>query len=174
MKKRSAKKRIARKKNVRVKKNAWRAALVFIACLIVVYVAALAGTYYTSQGVRAAWYESVRPSITPPSYVFPVVWNILFALLAISLFAAWSNANLRQRTSVLALYVTNLVLNVLWSAFFFGMQSPLLAFIDLIVLWLSIAGIFFYTWKISKAAALAVVPYLLWVTFAGVLNFLSI
>ena len=126
------------------------------------------------NSVNSSWYESIRPSITPPNWVFPVVWNILFFLIAISLYL--SLITVKDKTLKLKLKIVfgiNLFLNVLWSFFYFYLKKPDFAFFELIFLWLSIISMIYITWKINKKSAWLLVPYLLWVSFAGILNYLS-
>jgi len=143
-----------------------------IICFVIVYLTAFLGGIFTSKETSGAWYDSVRPSITPPNYVFPIVWNILFFLIAVSLYIAWDSG--KDRLLVGFVFGANFVLNILWSVLYFGLRNPLLAFFEIIVLWLSICSMIYVCWKIDRKAAWLLVPYLLWVGFAIVLNYLSI
>lgn len=145
-----------------------------IICLAIVYAVALAGSFFTSKSVKTDWFESIRPSITPPSYVFPIVWNILFFLIALSLYFAWTNSKKRQKLPIAAAFCINFALNISWSFFYFYLKSPLLAFINIIALIISIAFMIIVAKKASKTSAYLLIPYLLWVCFASVLNFLSV
>ena len=145
---------------------------VLILCLLFVYLAAFIGSIFSSTNVNSEWYYSVKPAITPPSWVFPVVWNILFFLIGLSLFFALIKSNKKQKIKVAILFSINLFLNVLWSFFFFFLQNPTLAFADLILLGFSIIVIILFIKKIEKKSALLLIPYLLWISFAGVLNYL--
>jgi len=153
------------------KKTNWK---VLIISLIIVYGIAFLGSIFTSSKVNTDWYNSIRPAITPPNYVFPIVWNILFFLIAISLYLAWTNSNKKQKTKVTVVFGINLILNVLWSLLYFGLQNPFYAFIDLILIWFSILAMIKITSTISKKASYLLLPYLFWVSFAGILNWLSI
>jgi len=143
---------------------------VLIICLIVVYAIAFAGSLFTN--IDSGWYDSVKPSITPPNYVFPIVWNILFFMIALSLYFAWISANKKQKKEVASVFAINLFLNLLWSFFFFKLQRPSLAFAELVVLEASILAMILTTQKVNKESSYLLIPYLLWVTFAGVLNYL--
>jgi len=136
---------------------------ILITSFVLVYLTAFLGSLFTDTG---SWYESIKPSITPPGYIFPIVWNILFFLIAISLYLAWI------KKQPLTFYFVNLILNLAWSAIFFGLKMPLLAFFELILLWISIIFLIKINWR--KTSGYLLIPYLLWVTFAGVLNFLII
>jgi len=145
---------------------------VLIASLLIVYLVAAVGSIFTSGNTSGEWYESIKPSITPPSWVFPVVWNILFFLIAISLYLAWISG--KKKKIIVIVFGINFLLNILWSLLYFKMQNPLYAFIELIFLWLSILLMIIVTYKINKTSSYLLIPYLLWVSFAGILNWLSI
>jgi tryptophan-rich sensory protein len=145
----------------------WR---VLILSLILVYAIAFLGGLFTSPVTSSEWYDSIRPSITPPNWVFPIVWNILFFLIAISLYLAWISAKENQKQIVATVFGINLALNLLWSIFFFGLQRPSLAFAELLVLEASIIIMMIKINPINKTSAYLLIPYLLWVAFAGILN----
>lgn len=145
---------------------------VLIICLIVVYSIALIGSLFTSQNIDASWYESIKPSITPPNFVFPIVWNILFFLIALSLYFSWIKATKKQKKKIAIVFGINFILNILWSVLFFTMKNPVFSFAELLFLILSIKLMIFTTWKINRISSYLLIPYLLWVTFAGVLNYL--
>jgi tryptophan-rich sensory protein len=163
-----------KKRQVKSKKGLNKIAI-FLLCLITVYIFAIAGSIFTSSQTQTAWYQNNKPSLTPPNFIFPIVWNILFFLIALSLFFAWTNAkNKKQKRKTDILFALNLLLNTLWSFLFFGLQNPLAAFIELIFLWLSILSLIIGMWKISKASSYLLIPYFLWVSFAAILNFMFI
>ncbi|MBU1129068.1 MAG: tryptophan-rich sensory protein [Nanoarchaeota archaeon] len=151
-------------------KTNWK---VLILCLIIVYLVALIGSIFTSPNTSTDWYNSVRPSITPPNWVFPIVWNILFFLIACSLYLAWINSKNKDKPKLIWVFGINFFLNILWSVLYFGLKNPLLSFFELILLEASIVGMILITKKISKKASYFLWPYLIWVAFAGILNFLS-
>ncbi len=145
-----------------------------ITSLIVVCAVAVVGSLFTSSSVESEWYESIKPSITPPNWVFPVVWSILFFLIALSLYIVWTSANKENKGKIFLAYGINFVFNIMWSVSYFGLKDPLAAFIDLIFLFLSVLYILVFSWKIDRRASYLLIPYLLWVGFAGILNYLSI
>jgi len=147
---------------------------IFILCLVVVYLAAFFGSIFTSGSVNDEWYLSIKPSITPPNWVFPFVWNILFFLIAVSLYLVWTGVRKEKKKWVVFIFGGNLILNVLWSFLFFGLQNPLFAFVDLILLWASILVMIFFSYSINKKSSFLLLPYFIWVSFAGVLNFLIV
>jgi len=128
----------------------------------------------TGDNTKSEWYESIKPSITPPSYVFPIAWNILFFLIAVSMYFAWISSAKKEKKNIIFFYGLNFALNMSWSLFYFTLRNVLVAFIDIIFIWISILSIIIYTWKVDRKAAYCMIPYLLWVSFAAVLNFLSL
>jgi len=146
----------------------------FVTCLIIVYAVAGIGSFFTSKNTSSTWYESIKPSITPPNYVFPIVWSILFFLIALSLYFTWNDAkNRKTKEKIKWIFGINFALNIFWSAFYFGMKNPVLAYYDLIALWASICIMILFTSNINRKASYLLIPYLIWVAFAGILNYLS-
>jgi len=142
--------------------------------LIFVFAVAFLGNLFVGDGVNSDWYDSIRPSITPPDWTFGVVWPILYILIAVSLYLAWINVKDNKQESVLFIvFGINLIANGLWSCLFFNLKSPLFAFFDLIFIWITIILMMFYTWKLNRRATYLLIPYFLWVSFAGVLNFMA-
>ncbi len=151
-----------------VRKN-WK---VLVICLFIVYAVAFVGSMITYKNANVEWYNSTKTALTPPNFVFMIVWNILFFLIAFSLFFSWTNAKKKQKMKIGLVFGINFVLNMLWSILFFEFKRPDLAFFELIALWASIVSMIYATWKIDKKSAYLLVPYLLWVSFAGVLNYI--
>lgn len=118
-------------------------------------------------------YESfIKPNFTPPAWVFPIVWPILYFLMAVAAYRVW----LRGRGSIsstkaLTLYFIQLTLNFLWTIIFFRFRLIGLAFIELMLLLIFILLTTFEFFRIDKVAGFLMIPYILWVSFAGVLNF---
>ncbi len=148
--------------------------LVLVCSLVIVYGAGFLGSLVTIGEVNGAWYTSVKPSITPPSWIFPWVWNFLFFLIALCLWRSWMRATEREKQHVAFWYGINLVLNVAWSFLYFRHHAPAAAFIDLILLWVSIIGMMVVSYRIRPKYVWFLVPYLAWVSFAGILNYLSV
>lgn len=110
-----------------------------------------------------------QPALSPPSWVFPVVWTILFTLMGISA----ARVYLKNRTNKgLIVYGIQLIVNLLWSIIFFNLRAFLFSFIWLLLLWILIIIMIMEFAKTDKLAAYLQVPYLLWVTFAGYLNYM--
>jgi benzodiazapine receptor len=146
------------------------------ALTIVLFVAAcelagIIGSVFTMPSIPG-WYAGlVKPSFNPPNGVFGPVWTTLYALMGL---AAWMVYDKRAKSpasrKALAVFVAQLIFNVLWSIAFFGAHQILGAFVVIVALWVLIAGTIRLFWKISKPAGLLLGPYLLWVSFAAVLN----
>lgn len=117
------------------------------------------------------WYQSLqKPAWQPPDWLFAPVWTVIFALIALSAAQAWLKMP-KQRDWILGLYALNSFLNILWSALFFKLKRPDLALVELVPFWLSIALLITFVRPGSRLAAWLLVPYLAWVTFAGILNY---
>jgi len=147
---------------------------IFLACMLIVYLIAFFGSIFTSDSVNSDWYQSIRPAMTPPNWVFPIAWTILFFLIGLSMYLAWMSGDKNKRKIVIIVFTVNLILNLIWSFFYFRLQNPLLGFIDIILILASIVWMIASLRKINKTSSLLLVPYLLWVCFAAVLNYLSI
>jgi len=146
-----------------------------IICLVIVFSVAFIGGLFTSSATSSEWYKSIKPAITPPNYVFPIVWNILFFLIALSLYSSWTNSkNKVDKKKIAIVFGINFFLNIFWSYLYFGIRNPFFSFIEIIVLWFSILWMIHTSYKIDKKAGWLLVPYLLWVGFAIILNYLSI
>ena len=144
----------------------------FIVCLVLTFSAAFVGSIFTGRAVPN-WYADLnKPFFTPPDWLFGPVWTILYLLMAISAFIVWQKglANPAVRVALI-LYLIQLILNALWSVIFFGLKLPLAAFIEIILLWSAIGLTILAFVGVSITAALLLVPYILWVSFAAVLNF---
>ncbi|CCB66428.1 MULTISPECIES: TspO/MBR family protein [unclassified Hyphomicrobium] len=115
------------------------------------------------------WYAALnKPSWTPPNWVFPVAWTILYILIAIAGWLAWRAGGW---TPALLAWGAGLVLNALWSYLMFGRHDIALALADLVALWGAIVVFIITAWPVSRGASYLFLPYLAWVTFAGALNF---
>lgn len=118
-------------------------------------------------------FESInKPPLSPPGWLFPVVWTILYVLMGIAAYLVFtSDASKKQKNTALLVYGIQLFFNFLWSMIFFNREDYLFAFIWLVILWALILANIILFYRISKPAGILLIPYLLWVTFAGYLNF---
>ncbi len=117
--------------------------------------------------------ELPKSSLTPPPWLFPIVWGILFLLMGIGAARVWLAPDSPEKGKGLWFFVFQLIFNFFWSLLYFNMQWFGVAFIWLIVLWILIAGMAYNFYQMDKAAGLLQVPYLLWVAFAGYLNYVT-
>lgn len=131
----------------------------------------LAGTPFTLSAIPS-WYSTLdKPFFAPPHWLFAPVWTILYLLMGISLYLIWEKGTKKKLVrKALQLFIVQLFLNLIWTPLFFGLRSPLLALIDIIVLWICIVVTIRMFAPISKVAGYLLVPYLAWVTFATFLN----
>ena len=152
--------------NVRIR-DIWKLVVSIIACLA----AGAIGSIFTRQAIPT-WYATLeKPAFNPPNWVFMPVWTLLYILMGIAAFLVWRKGlENRQVRIALIVFLVQLVLNALWSVAFFGLESPLYGVVVIAALWVAILFTVLKFYRISLAASVLVWPYLLWVTFAAVLN----
>jgi len=166
--------------------------------IIICELAGIVGSSFTIPEIGApsgSWYKNLHtPGFNPPNWIFGPVWTLLFVLMGISLYLVWSKkfvvanefkgkqnkiwnslskellSGSWQKANIVLIFITQLVLNVLWSIIFFGMHSPGAAFFEILMLWFAILFTIINFYRVSKTAALLLLPYILWVSFAGILN----
>ena len=140
--------------------------------LLVLLVITFAAAFIGSRYMPGEWYAQIaKPSWTPPNAIFGPVWTILYIMMAIAAWLVWRLKGISGAKLALLFFVIQLILNALWSYFFFGRHDIVLAFIDIVILWLFILLTLIAFWKQNKFAGILLIPYLLWVSFASVLNF---
>lgn len=146
--------------------------LKFIISILVCQLAGGIGAIFTTPQI-GGWYSNLtKPSFNPPNWIFGPVWTLLFILMGIALFLVWDKAgDNKEKIKAFYAFFIQLALNILWSVLFFGLQSPGASFIEIIILWMAILVSLVYFYRISKIAGLLLLPYLLWVSFAGFLNY---
>jgi len=155
-----------------MEKNTLIAASKLITSIIICQLAGVLGSIFTRPAIPT-WYATLKkPSFTPPDGVFSPVWITLFVLMGIAAFLVWNKGLSDQRVKIaLSIFVVQLILNFLWSVMFFGLRSPLVGLIEIVVLWIAILLSILYFLKVSNIAGILLIPYILWVSFAAVLNF---
>jgi tryptophan-rich sensory protein len=130
---------------------------------------AIAGMF-TSQSVPD-WYATLnRPSFNPPNWIFGPVWTVLYILMGISFFVVWKQKVGKARNLAISIYFLQLLLNFAWSFIFFHFNMIGLALVEIALLWFAIILMLVLFYRIKPMAAYINIPYLLWVSFAGVLN----
>lgn len=142
---------------------------VVVAALSAIVVAAIGG----SLTVVGPWYYSLKkPDWTPPDAAFGIVWTVIFALAALSAVIAWRrDPSPGRRKWMIALFAINGLLNILWSLIFFRLQRPDHAMVEVVALWLSVLALIVFLYRSSLLASLLLVPYLVWVGAAALLNY---
>jgi len=159
-------------------------ALILVSSIGLCLAAGALGSLFTSQSV-AGWYQFLaKPAFNPPDWLFGPVWTTLFILMGIAFYIVLSKRHSskkherqnryekqnRQIRSAEIIFMIQLGLNVLWSGLFFGLRSPTLALVEIIILWLAILATVVRFARVSRPAAYLLLPYLIWVSFAVVLN----
>ena len=143
--------------------------LKLIISLLLPQIAGGLGAFFTITSVQS-WYMTInRPSWNPPSWLFGPVWTTLYIFMGIACYLIWKSENPLKK-QLLTLFAIQLVLNALWSPAFFGAESPILGLIVIIPLWISILICVIRFKQVSRWASGLMIPYLLWVSFATVLN----
>ena len=150
-----------------MKQAKWKAyALWILICEVVGVVSGL----LSRAGIELYNQTVAKPPFTPPSWVFPVVWTILFALMGISAARVSLSEPSVSRSWGLNLFTAQLIVNFFWPLFFFNLQAYVFSFIWLLILWILVAATIWIFYKVDTTAAWLLVPYLAWLTFAAILN----
>lgn len=138
--------------------------------LVACYAAAALGGVATASSV-GTWYETLRkPTFNPPSWVFGPVWTILYGMMAVAAWLVWRDVEAPATRLPLLLFAVQLALNIIWSWLFFGLRQPGWASLEIALLWLAIAATLVAFRRVQPLAGWLLVPYLLWVSFASILN----
>ena len=143
-----------------------------IVSISICQIAGIIGSIFTSPSI-SGWYADLqKPLFNPPNWIFAPVWILLFTLMGISLYLILKE-NLNDNTVKIgiAIFSFQLILNIGWSFLFFSLQNILYALFEIIILWFAILLTISQFWKINKKSSYLLIPYLLWVTFAAILNF---
>jgi len=143
------------------------------ASIAVCQMAGVIGSAFTIPHITS-WYNFLnKPAFAPSGSVIGVVWLVLYTLMGIAFYLVWTkDFKRREVKGAMDSFGVQLILNVVWSFLFFCLRSPLYGLVGIIALWLAIAYTMLRFWKVSKTATYLLVPYILWVTFAGYLNLL--
>jgi len=139
----------------------------------IVFVFAAIGSFFTSSAINS-WYVTVnKPVITPPNWFFPIIWTTLYILMALSLYLVWLKG-LKKNLLAATLFISQLFLNALWCALFFGFKQFLFGLIEIVFLWFNILAATIEFWHIDRKSAYLLFPYLAWVLLATMLNFMFV
>lgn len=136
-----------------------------------IFVCSLAGIF-GAQFEPGTWYDLLqKPSWTPPNWIFPVVWPILYIMMGISAWLLWKMKEVALGGTEFTWFFVQLVLNALWSWIFFGMNLIATGLAEILLLWIAILFTIFLFWSRNRLAGWLLIPYLLWVSYASALNF---
>lgn len=138
--------------------------------LVVTFVAAAIGAA-ASVNANEFYSQLVQPAWAPPAWVFGPVWSVLYLAMGIAAWLVWRTAGFGSARKALTLFLVQLALNSLWSWLFFGWHQGALAFANILLLWILIAATLIAFYRAQALAGWLLIPYLLWVSFATVLNF---
>lgn len=126
-----------------------------------------------TQSSVNTWYPTLnKPFFTPPNAVFPIAWSTLYVFMGIAAGLVWARIDVQTELvkKGLKFFAVQLALNMLWSYLFFGLKNPLIALVEVVLLWLMIYETWYVFKKVDRIAGWLFVPYLAWVTYASVLN----
>lgn len=127
-------------------------------------------SYFTLNSIES-WYMTLnKPFFNPPNWIFWPVWTLLYILIWISFYIVWNKWFWKNKNKLKAVYFLQLFLNFTWSISFFYLENPLLGLINIISLWILIIYNIILFYKVDKKAGFLLIPYLLWVSFASILN----
>jgi len=147
-----------------------RSILRLVACFALCFAVGWLGTLATLPKI-ASWYATLnKPWFTPPNYLFPIAWNTLYALMAISLWRLWEASRGDARRRAITLFLIQLAVNLAWPWIFFGAESMRGGLVTILVLDVAVVMTFLAAWKVDRFAAGLLLPYLLWIGYATALN----
>ena len=154
-----------------MKKTSKESIKLFFYSIVPITILSYISGQFTKTSVNG-WYKTInKSSLTPPDITFPIVWSVLYLMIAI---AFWQLLVLKRKgkipTSAITYFLLQMLFNLLWSPFFFAMQSPLLGMIIIVPLWIFIGLTILASYKAAKHVAFLLVPYFIWVSFAVYLN----
>ncbi|MBU2677743.1 MAG: tryptophan-rich sensory protein [Gammaproteobacteria bacterium] len=138
--------------------------------LVVTFAAAGIGARASIEA-KSFYDQFVQPAWAPPPWLFGPVWTALYALMAIAAWLVWRSGGFRTHRVAFALFFVQLAVNALWSWLFFAWNLGALALVEVVLLWILIVATVRAFWRVRPVAGMLLIPYLLWVSFAAVLNF---
>jgi len=148
-------------------KNTWKLIVSVIGCELV----GILGTPFTISAIPT-WYATLnKPFFAPPNWLFGPAWTLLYFLMGVAFYLIWKQGWQKKKNRIAVKYfLAQLALNFIWSPIFFGLRAPLLGLIVIVAMWIMIAATMKKFYPLSKLAFYLLVPYLLWVSFATLLN----
>lgn len=146
-------------------------AIKLLISILISFLAGAIGSIFTFSSIPT-WYAALnKPSFNPPNFLFGPVWTVLYVVMGISLFLIWNSEKKENKKIAITIFGIQIFLNALWSIVFFGLKNPLAALFVIAALYIFIILNIVKFYKINKVAGLILIPYLLWVSFASVLNY---
>lgn len=145
--------------------------LKLIICIAGCELVGVLGAFFTTSAITD-WYAYLnKPFFSPPNWIFGPVWTILYFLMGVSLYLVLQNGiGKKSNNTAIKFFMTQLGLNFIWSPVFFGLRAPFLGLVTILVMWVLIVLTIRKFYKISKTASYLLIPYLIWVSFATILN----
>ncbi|MEZ6097060.1 MAG: TspO/MBR family protein [Pirellulaceae bacterium] len=144
--------------------------LALVGFLTACFGVAAIGGFATASSVTGWYQELNKPTWNPPNWIFGPVWTVLYALMAISAWRVWKSGSFAETRFALSVFSVHLIVNMLWSIMFFGWKQVGWAAIEIWVLWGMIGWLTVLFYRKDRLAALMMLPYLIWVSFAAFLN----
>lgn len=141
-------------------------------CILVSASAGVIGSVFTARSVTTWYADLAKPAFTPPGWLFGPVWTVLYIVMGVALYLVWqkSSGGGRDVIPAVVLFFTQLLLNAAWSVIFFGEREIFIALVEISVLWVLVLLTVISFWRVTPVAGVLLLPYLLWVGFAAVLN----
>jgi tryptophan-rich sensory protein len=148
-----------------------RSPVLFITCIAIPLLAGVVGSFSTMSSIPT-WYAGlIKPAFTPPNWLFGPVWTTLYILMGIALYLVVREGTEKKPVQLgIIVFAAQLIVNILWSLVFFGLQSPLLGLITILVLIALVLATIYFFYQVSRTAAILLVPYIVWVCIATYLN----
>lgn len=145
-----------------------RQTLALVGWLALCFSASLGAIFVTTDG----WYANLnKPPWNPPAWLFGPVWTLLYGMMAVAAWLVWREGGWKAQSRTLRLFLLQWLLNALWTPLFFGLHRVDLALVDVVGLWITLVTTLVTFWQTKKAAGALLAPYLVWVSFAVILNF---
>lgn len=146
--------------------------LKLIVSILIPLTAGFIGSIATMSSISTWFTTLAKPAWTPPNWAFALIWTTLFILMGIALFLVWRQGLWRKDVKIaVIIFAVQLVLNVLWSIIFFGLQFLTGGLIEIVFLWIAILATIITFYRISKPAGILLLPYIIWVTIASYLTY---
>ncbi|MGD9129590.1 MAG: tryptophan-rich sensory protein [Candidatus Woesebacteria bacterium] len=151
-----------------MKKIYWQKLII---ALLLPQLAGLLASFFTSSSVRTWYFDLNKPFFNPPDWIFAPVWISLYLMMGLAFYLVWQGKSKKKfLKKAKIIFLLQLFFNFLWSIIFFGLQLPGLAFLEIILLWFLIVLTIRRFFLLNKSASYLLIPYLLWVSFASILN----